>query len=334
MQIRKKWIIILSVSAFCMLCLNAYFLFFFDAPTKRPGASEPDLAGEHQNEYDITKLAEDNGDSTVGSEYDDVKGIEINIDRNDTQIVDEQGTLASSDKGVSIDSDIYVREIPIALPADMDSHLTEFRRKAKHLQQSYPKSFLIAMPATEKTVALTFDDGPDSSSTLKIIEILNSYQVPGTFFFVGQQVNRHAEAVKAALAGGHVVANHSWSHVRPTDANTDLLMEEVQRTQDDLSEFGAEAKLFRPPYGLVNEDQMPALIQAGFKTVAWSIDSMDWYFDKPEDIVTCVTKNIHPGAIVLMHSSGGPSNRQATIEALPIIIETLQEQGYRFVSLP
>jgi peptidoglycan/xylan/chitin deacetylase (PgdA/CDA1 family) len=316
MHIRKKWIAVLSTCAFLLLCLNIFFVFFYDSPAKRPGNAEPDLTRELPEKSDSIILADNNNRNS-------------NENTKDTEGEEVQG-----DNSFTAESDIYVRDIPIALGEEMDSHLAEFRKKAKHLQQSYPKSFLIAMPATEKTVALTFDDGPDSSSTMKVIEILNSYRVPGTFFFVGQQMDRYSEAVKAALAGGHVAANHSWSHIRPTDADTDLLLDEVQKTQDTLSKYGTEAKLFRPPYGLVNEEQLPALIDAGFQTIAWSIDSLDWYFDNPEDIITCVTKNIHPGAIVLMHSFGGPTNRQATIEALPVIIETLQAQGYRFVSLP
>jgi peptidoglycan/xylan/chitin deacetylase (PgdA/CDA1 family) len=230
-------------------------------------------------------------------------------------------------------SNAYVREIPLPLTSEMEERLEQFRKNARLLHEEYPEHFLISLPATEKTAALTFDDGPDNSSTPEIVEILNTYRVPATFFLIGWQMENNMDTIQYLIDSGHTLANHSWSHVRPTDAAIEEMMNEVGRAQEKLDAVDAGNKLFRPPYGLVNRTQMPALIDAGYQVIGWSVDSMDWYFDKPEDIVTCVVENIHPGAIVLLHSSGGPANRKATIEALPLIIETLLEQGYRFVAL-
>jgi len=85
-------------------------------------------------------------------------------------------------------------------------------------------------------VALTFDDGPDSS-TLAIVRILNKYQARGTFFFVGQLINEHSKTVLAAIEGGHAVVNHSWTHSRPTDIDTSHLMKEILRAQKALMVF-------------------------------------------------------------------------------------------------
>jgi peptidoglycan/xylan/chitin deacetylase (PgdA/CDA1 family) len=92
-------------------------------------------------------------------------------------------------------------------------------------------------------------------------------------------------------------------------------------------------KLYRPPFGLVTQEQMAVLDKHGYTVVAWSVDSMDWYFDNPEDIARCVIEAIHPGAIILLHSAGGKDNRTATIEALPVIIENLKSQGYKLVTV-
>ncbi len=305
MQIPMKRIFILTIIAISLLSIMVFFVFIYNVPARRP--SDEPLVFEEQksNLEDIDHAAHFSTDTSLSEE------------------LDKSGTY----------SEIYIREIPIVLDQEMEVHLAEFRLKAKNMQENYPNDFLISMDTREKNVALTFDDGPDSSSTLEIIKILNSYQVPGTFFFIGQQVDRHPEVVKAALAGGHVIANHSWSHIRPTDVNAEVLMDEIYRAQEKLDQYGANQLLFRPPYGLVNEEHMPALVKAGFKTIVWSIDSMDWYFDNAENIVTCVVENIHPGAVILMHSSGGPKNRQATIQALPMIIERLQKQGYSFVPM-
>ncbi|NLA85440.1 MAG: polysaccharide deacetylase family protein [Clostridiales bacterium] len=226
-----------------------------------------------------------------------------------------------------------VREIPFSLEPYMEAHLREFRNKAQLLNQEFPDSFLISTDETKKTIALTFDDGPDDKATLEIVNILNSYEVPGTFFLIGNQINRHPDIVQAIIDSGHKIANHSWSHKRPTDISTNEMLEEAENAWEIISSYDSFTRLYRPPYGLVNRSQMPALIEAGYKVVCWSIDSMDWYFDSPEKIAACVTETAHPGAIVLMHSAGGLRNRQATIEALPIIIEKLMEEGYEFISL-
>lgn len=220
----------------------------------------------------------------------------------------------------------FVRSIPIPLDEKMDLHLKEFRANANQLQQKYPDSFIIMLPTTEKVVALTFDDGPDKS-TLAIINILNNYKIHGTFFFVGQLINEHSKTVLAAIDGGHIVANHSWTHSRPANFDTSHLMKEILKAQKSIGNFYDAPKLFRPPYGLVNDEQMHEITDAGFRVVAWSVDSMDWYLSNPKDIETCVVTQIHPGAIILMHS------RQATINALPHIIETIQKLGYSFVTV-
>lgn len=307
MQRPGKIIITLSAAALCLISIAVFFVLSYDTASEEP-YDEPIV-------YDEEKSGLMDGDHAAHFSM-------------DTNLDDESGKTEPD-----IYPGIYIREIPLPLDQNMEDHLADFRSKAKEIQEKYPNDILISMATREKKAALTFDDGPDGSSTLEIIKILNSYKVPGTFFFIGQQVDRHSEVVQAALAGGHVIANHSWSHLRPTDVNVEVLMDEICRTQKMLVRYGANQLLFRPPYGLVKEEHVPALAEAGFKTIVWSIDSMDWYFDNAESIVTCVVENIHPGAVILMHSSGGPKNRQAAIEALPMIIERLQRQGYTFVPI-
>jgi peptidoglycan/xylan/chitin deacetylase (PgdA/CDA1 family) len=235
--------------------------------------------------------------------------------------------------GQSLSSKVFVREIPIQLEPEIDEHLAQFRSKAKLLNQEFPDSFLISLDTSEKIIALTFDDGPDEKATLEVVNILNKYGIPGTFFMLGQQMDRYPETVKTILDTGHSIGNHSWSHERPTDISTNEVLDEVNKAEQRITDYGIDTKLYRPPYGLVNRSQMPALVEAGYRVICWSVDSMDWYFDNPEQIVTCVVENAHPGAIVLMHSAGGRDNRDAAIEALPVIIETLLYEGYRFVGL-
>lgn len=334
MKKNKSWIpILLSISIICIFAIDAYLLLSFEFPAKLIPEPYPSPNEELQKVKQQGQTAEEIPSNETEIPSDDMS------DNSETEIT--KGPISTSPNiqtGQLPLSNVYVREIPIPLDQEMDDHLVQFRNKARMLVQEFPKSFQISLTQTkietyEKTIALTFDDGPDSSATLKVVNILNKYGVPGTFFLIGQQMDSYPDIVNAILDGGHTIANHGWSHMRPTDISTDLLMSETDKTQEVIAGHNVSTKLYRPPYGLVKRTQMPALIEAGYQVVGWSIDSMDWYFNDPEQIVTCVVENAHPGAIVLMHSAGGSDSRKATIEALPIIIEILQKEGYSFVSI-
>lgn len=226
-----------------------------------------------------------------------------------------------------------ITEPPIYLDENIRTRLKNFRNEAAKLHQLYPETFLSSLPTQKKIIALTFDDGPDSRSTIKVLDILELYNIPATFFVIGQNIDKHREVIYRAIKNGHQIANHSWSHIRPTSVSTSELIGEVEKTQKKLQEMGITTKIFRPPYGLVTPQQMEALKALGYKTVIWSIDSMDWYTSNPQEIIQCVLSNVHPGAIILMHCAGGPDNRNGTIEALPLIISALKKEGYQFVTI-
>lgn len=228
----------------------------------------------------------------------------------------------------------FVAEPSIPLDNDIKEHLESFRNKAAVLAKKYPNNFITCLPTSERLVALTFDDGPDNTTTPDIIDILDRYSVPATFFFIGENINKFPHICDKAISSGHQIANHSFSHARPTDISVEEMLNEFERCDNLLDKIlNQSTKYVRPPYGLVTEKQLASLEDKGFNVIGWSIDSMDWYTDDRNEIIECVIDTIHPGAIVLMHSTGGSNNRKSTIEALPIIIETLQGQNYSFVTI-
>jgi multiple sugar transport system permease protein len=188
------------------------------------------------------------------------------------------------------------------------------------------------LPTTNNIVALTFDDGPDPHITPKILDILEEYSITAAFFAIGENVQKYPEVVKRIVNSGHQLANHSWSHQRPTSIAASDLMDDVKKTQKILEEQYTCTRLFRPPYGLVTPEQMQQLTLHGYKAVIWSVDSMDWYTTNALEIQKCVLDKVHPGAIILMHCAGNQRNRQATIQALPGIIQDLKKRGYMFVT--
>lgn len=226
-----------------------------------------------------------------------------------------------------------VQPIPLPLDEEMDKHLINFRRRAQELHTAYPDNFIISGPPGNQVIALTFDDGPDHQMTELIMGVLDEHGIPGTFFFVGSQLEKFPQVLSDKSTGSHQFANHSWSHPRPMDLTVQELMTEIERTEKALAVSNSNSRTFRPPYGLVTPEQMSFLSDQGYRVISWSVDSMDWYFEEHKDIVQCVVEAAHPGAIVLLHSAGGRDNRRSTLDALPEIIRQLTAQGYTFVTV-
>lgn len=187
-------------------------------------------------------------------------------------------------------------------------------------------------PQDKKRVALTFDDGPDRRYTPQVLDILKGEQVPATFFVVGKEVNQNRDVARRIVSDGHVIANHTWSHVLLSSQPDKRVQGELVRTVQAVKKAtGKEMSLMRPPYGAV-EGKEQQVTQTGHRIINWDVDTNDW---KPgrssQQILETVKGNVVPGSIVLMHSGGG--NRSATVQALPEIIQHLKKQGYEFVTV-
>lgn len=182
-------------------------------------------------------------------------------------------------------------------------------------------------PGDQRSVALTFDDGP-GASTGEVLEILKEKRVPGTFFLLGQAAEANPDMAREIVLSGSEVANHSMAHdAYPT--SSDLI------ATNDLIEgvAGFRPCSFRPPYGSVDAALTERAADEDMNTVLWDIDTEDWtdgaYL---ESIVEGAKANAQPGSIILMHD-GGDARREKTIEALPEIIDELRADGYRFVTV-
>lgn len=184
----------------------------------------------------------------------------------------------------------------------------------------------------QKVIALTFDDGPWPSNTLKILEILKKNNIKATFFWVGQALKDHPQIAKQVVAEGHAIGNHTWHHwYHHLDAST------AARELDDTAQLiykttGVKTSLFRPPGAVMNNGVADYAIQQKNAIVMWSNDPMDYRPLPAHQLVNNVIRKAHPGAIVLMHDGGG--NHPATVQAVPQIIAKLTKQGYQFVTIP
>jgi poly-beta-1,6 N-acetyl-D-glucosamine synthase len=214
---------------------------------------------------------------------------------------------------------------------------------------SYPLSWRIEqMGEAQHKVALTFDDGPDSQWTPKILDILEQKRAPATFFVIGEQANLEARIVKREYQQGDEVGNHTFTHPDFETATKEGV--EIQLSLTELlleSSLGVKTLLFRPPYGIDHQPETAAEIQMlpipqsmGYITVGARIDPHDWGEvnggapPPANTIVQRVLTDAQNGKgwnIILMHDGGG--DRSQTVAALPQIIDGLRAKGFEFVSV-
>jgi peptidoglycan/xylan/chitin deacetylase (PgdA/CDA1 family) len=184
---------------------------------------------------------------------------------------------------------------------------------------------------SDPAIALTFDDGP-GPDTARVLSVLERERAPATFFVVGVHVAGQEGLLQRMLADGDAIGDHSFTHA---DLAGDAVLARLQIDETKRAIEGATGYvpcLFRAPYG----DVSPALLQealvAGMLTVQWDVDPRDWALPPPARIVATVLREARDGSIVIMHDGGGP--RGPTVEALPSVIESLRELGFRLVTVP
>jgi len=180
-----------------------------------------------------------------------------------------------------------------------------------------------------KHLALTFDDGPNSTTTEKILDVFEKHGVVGSFFVIGDNINEEsAKTMKRAIRMGCDIQNHSRTHPYMSKLTPEQIMEEVNVTQDRIEEHtGTRPTYFRAPYIDVN-DTMYQLIDMIF-ICGEGCDDWDAKVSLEERIERTI-RQAEDGQIVLLHDFHG---NDATAQALEVIIPTLKEQGYEFVTV-
>ncbi len=195
--------------------------------------------------------------------------------------------------------------------------------------------------AKARTIALTFDDGPDPKYTPFILDVLRRKHVPATFFIVGTNAQRYPELIERELQDNHEIGNHTYTHPKVFSISTAQLRLEVSGTERLLqATTDRQAVLFRAPYGSdidpsTMDDTKPleTVTDMGYISVGWNIDPEDWKQPPAEQIVRSVIKEAQKNErhIVLLHDAGG--DRSQTVKALPVLIDRLRAQGYELVSI-
>ena len=184
----------------------------------------------------------------------------------------------------------------------------------------------------EKLIALTFDDGPHPKETHEVLDILDKYNVKGTFFVVGKHANWYSEPLIRASKEGHEIGNHTFSHPDISNLSSDDIKREIKECEDTLVKItGKKPTLFRPPYGSYSEDKLGKIAkECGYKIILWTtIDAKDWKNPPSVQISDTIINKVQNGDIILLHDYG----TENTVKALDIIIPSLMEKGYKFVTV-
>ncbi|MEW6366665.1 MAG: polysaccharide deacetylase family protein [Acidobacteriota bacterium] len=181
-------------------------------------------------------------------------------------------------------------------------------------------------------VALTFDDGPNSYQTGRLLDILREKNVRATFFIVGQRAAQQPDLMRRIVGDGHLVANHTYSHP-PLFCflSPGRLRDEIQRTQEALAlHCGTRPRHFRSPVGLKHPLLSRYLARYGLEYVSWRLRTFDTIARKPANIVARVLARVQPGDIVLLHDNAMAAST-GMLDVLPLLIDELRARGYEFV---
>ncbi|MDR0963582.1 MAG: polysaccharide deacetylase family protein [Clostridium sp.] len=178
----------------------------------------------------------------------------------------------------------------------------------------------------KKQVALTFDDGPHPLYTEQLLDGLKERGAKVTFFLMGKNAQLYPELVERMNEEGHLVGNHTYSHLGLTTANHQAFLEEVEATNDVIEEItGKTPEYLRPPYGtwdVTLEDELEMF------AVLWNVDPLDWCSTDVKNITNNVINKVKDGDIVLMHDFTATS-----VTAALDIVDHLLEEGYEFVTV-
>ena len=189
----------------------------------------------------------------------------------------------------------------------------------------------------DKWIALTFDDGPYPPYTDRLLDVLKAKRVHATFFLVAEQAQQYPELVQRMTAEGHTVGLHAFRHrdfLKLTEEEKRKDLEQGKNLLRDIT--GKNPVYWRPPHGFRDFSVMETAVAQSLTVVNWSVIPRDWTGIDSQEIYRRVMDKAEDGSIVLLHDGDSPgykASRQATVDAVAPLIDSLQEKGYHLVSL-
>ena len=203
--------------------------------------------------------------------------------------------------------------------------------------QLYGKNFNGLEPG-RKTLALTYDDGPNDPWTLTLLEVLQKHRVRATFFMLGRNIRKRPEIARAVAQAGHAIGNHTFTHPNLIFAGTARLRRELEETTKAIEEAtGERPSLFRPPFGGRRPGTFAVARELKMVPVMWRVTCYDWSAKSHQQILQHARRQIRGGEVILLHDGGHlrmGQDRGATVRATDELIAEYKEHGFSFVTVP
>jgi peptidoglycan/xylan/chitin deacetylase (PgdA/CDA1 family) len=193
----------------------------------------------------------------------------------------------------------------------------------------YTKAYCSA-DASERIIALSFDDGPNSTYTPKVLSTLKEYNAPATFFVIGKNIQGNEELIRQMDTAGHTIGNHTFSHSFFIDFKGKTgFMEELNSTSESIYMLiHKRMNFFRPPYGVTTPHLAAASKALNYSIIGWNIRSLDTTKDTKAIIGGRVLAQLKPGSIILFHDTS-----EKTIQVLKQTLNFAKENGFKIVSM-
>ncbi len=178
----------------------------------------------------------------------------------------------------------------------------------------------------KKYVALTFDDGPNNTSTLKLLRILEKKWVKATFFVLGKNANQYPQVLKKIHDAWHEIESHTWDHPSLTKLSKDGIKAQIESTDRVIERvIWKKSRFVRPPYGAFNSKVQDVI---GKPLLMWSVDPKDWKYRNIQHNISSTMKQVKNGSIILYHDI-----HDVSVRTIPRLIDELRLRGYEFLTV-
>lgn len=228
----------------------------------------------------------------------------------------------SGDMGTVDASGVFT---PSLEAAKSDVELTATSNDGTEVSASITLRVLEQIDPSKPMIAVTYDDGPSSVHTPKLLDVLENNYAVATFFMVGQNISGNEDIIRRSYNLGNEMANHTWGHVNLSSSSTDVINQQLSDTDAAIKAIvDVENPLLRPPYGAFNDNVKSV---SGKSIIMWSVDTRDWD-TRSSDATYQACMEAQDGDIILMHDI-----HESTIIAAEDIITGLQEKGFQLVTV-
>ena len=237
----------------------------------------------------------------------------------------ETGEVVPEEPGVAVDVD---RTVIAVMAAQRGANLEITTRQVPPAVTAAMLAPVYRVATSERAVALAFNVAWGEEWLPQIMAVLSKAGVHCSFFITGTWARKFPDIVQALATAGHEIANHGWDHPNPARMSEADLTELIERNETLLRELtGVRTQLFAPPYGEVNQRVCKVAARLGYTTIMWTVDTIDWQRPAPEVVAERALKRLAGGNIILVHPT------EPTAKALPSILTSLSQQGYRAVTV-